>query len=398
MAAETIQTPPTPPPATRPQDEGQPVRFDRGLCFFLILVTIAIATVHVAGDSHYDFGVFYYASRIVWDGAGSSLYHLDLQQQYQLRYGRPPDFLFYYPPFSLLPFLPFAGLPVLGAFLGWTVLNLGLVTASVTSLSRRLGFRYGNWPVVLSLAFMPVSTNLAHGQVALVALAGYVLCYLAWRRGRWFEGGMALALAAFKPQLVAGFLLVLLLRRRWRELAGFAAGCVPLVLVSCWMVGFRALLAYPQFLLQCEGGPGIDPLKMANLRGLVTLVPGGGHVAAILVLSLAAVAAAAWRWRDLESGFAAAIIATCLVSYHFNPQDLSLMLIPLFFAIRRAAPSWKNVLAGSAVSAPLLCSILGEHLFVLLALPLVFLLVAFGRGWLEGDSGRPGEAAQSAAV
>jgi len=354
---------------------GDPIRVDRGLVFFLALVTAVVTAVHMAGDIRYDFGVFYYAGRMVWEGAGKSLYDLNQQHAFQVRYGRPPDFLFYYPPFALLPFLPLTLLPAIGAFILWTAFNVGLVTAAIAALSRRFDFRYGNWPLLLSFAFMPVASNLANGQLSLLALAGYVWCYMLWRRGRLFQGGLALALVAFKPQLVAGFLCILLIKRRWRELAGFATACIPLLMISWLIVGTRGLLQYPAFLSQCEVGPGIHPLKMANLRGLVTLFGGEGHQAIVVILSLAILPFAAWLWTDLDTGFSAAILYACLVSYHFNPQDLSVALIPVFMVIRTCGRRTASVLVASALVLPLVFSLFGGVLFALLALPLIAMLV-----------------------
>jgi glycosyl transferase family 87 len=224
---------------------------------------------------------------------------------------------------------------------------------------------------------MPVASSLAHGQLSILVLAAYVWCYALWKDGRRFTGGMVLALAAFKIQLLAGFLIVLLLKRKWRELAGVSAGCLPLLVISEMIVGLPGLLKFPQFIAECEAARRVNVLKMANLRGLVTLVSGGGdHIWIVAVLSLAVLLLAALAWRDLDTGFSAGILASMLISYHFYPQDLSLLLIPLFIAAQRWAPATLALVAVTLVVLPLALALAKDGYFVLLTIPYMILLLA----------------------
>jgi len=76
-------------------------------------------------------------------------------------------------------------------------------------------------------------------------------------------------------------------------------------------------------------------VAVTNLNGGLAALFGQHHVALLLALSVVTILWAAWAWVDLDRGFSAAILATMLVSYHFNPQDLSLCLVP-FFLSRKA--------------------------------------------------------------
>jgi hypothetical protein len=116
--------------------------------------------------------------------------------------------------------------------------------------------------------FMPVIACLANGQYSIVVLAAYAWCYALWHDGRRLAGGAVLALATVKFQLVAGFICVLLLKRKWKELAGFIAGCFPLIIISVMMVGVRGSLQYPRLLSELEKSTAVDPRHMANIRGL----------------------------------------------------------------------------------------------------------------------------------
>lgn len=355
-------------------ENGGPIRIDVRLLAFLGAVVLIVAAVHQAADAHYDFGVFYYAARMVWDGARTSLYDLNVQHAFQLRYGRPPDLIFCSPPFALIPYLPLAALPIRAAFVLWTVISIALFTAAIKSLASRVGFRHNNWPILLSVAFMPIVAVLTHGQLSIVVLFVYVWCYALWKDGRRFSGGLVLALATVKFQLVAGFVCVLLLKRKWSELAGFGLGCAPLLAITWLIEGWRGLLRYPALLAHEETTTGVLPKQMASFRGFVTLLGGhGDYVWIVALLSLAAVVLAAGAWKDLDTGFAAAILATMLASYHFNPQDLSLALIPLFLAVKYMPRTATERVVAGAILLPTVLWFAG--CFAVLAIPMVLMLV-----------------------
>ena len=67
---------------------------------------------------------------------------------------------------------------------------------------------------------------------------------------------------------------------------------------------------------------------------------------------------------DSGRGFAIAMVVTVLTSYHLNPHDLSLLLIPLAIAIRnlRLAPWGTAVLA--SLTLPVSLMLLGPHFWI----------------------------------
>jgi hypothetical protein len=306
---------------------------DIRLLLFFSAVAVIVLAVHSAAEAHFDFGVFYYAARMVLEKSGHALYSLEAQRIFQARFHRPSSQLFYGLPCSLIPYLPIAVLPIQIAFAAWTVISLALVHSSVRFLEIQSKLNSGNWPIILSVAFTPVAICLVHGQLSIMILAIYVLTYAQWFRGRRFWGGVVLAVALLKFQLVVGFVAVLLLKRKWRELAGFFSGAVVMLALSSWMAGIPALVAYPKFVRLSEGGFGSEPANMASLRGFLSLF-GSNHLALVFALSILAILFAAWSWKDLDRGFSAGILAAILTSYHCNPQDLSLCLIPFFLLVK----------------------------------------------------------------
>lgn len=343
-------------------------RAQAGLWFFLLFALAVVVAIHQAARAHYDFGTFYYAAHMVTGGARHQLYDLSAQRAWQARYHRPATQLFYYPPLAVVPYLLVIWLPMLPAFVLWTALSLLVLLACVRTLARLAGVEYGNWPLLLSLAFLPTAACLAHGQVSVLILAVYVATYLLWRDGRRFLGGLVLSVATLKFQLVVGFVAVLLLRRKWREVGGFACGAAVCAGLSLWITGIRALMAYPAFVRQSEGGVGSEPRNMANWRGLIGLV--AHHpLAWVVVLSVVTVVWAARAWANLEIGFSAALLAALLTSYHMNPQDLTLAIIPFFLCRRSGAmpARWLVPMAIATVLAPVVLMACGAP-FALLAI------------------------------
>ena len=357
------------------------IRTDRLHCnaplivFFALVLAIVVAA-HQHLNRRFDFGVFYFAAHMVLDGARHSLYDINAQHTFQTLYQRPPDTLFRNPPFALLPILPLAKLPMAAAFALWTIFSLGLLYAILRVLENETQIHFGNWPLLLAPAFAPVLGSFLHGQFSLVVVAAYTAAYALWRRGRHFLGGLILAIATIKFQAVLGLVLILALKRKGRELAGLSLGCAVLLAISLRMVGLNALLAYPHFLLHSDT-PLSELPHMANWQGFLTIL-GVNHWLLVLPLSLGTILCAEKAWKDLDRGFAAAILASVLVSYHLTPQDLSLLLIPFYLGIK------SGILPQARVPVFTLTTIASTLAMVILHVPLAFLAlpVAIALGWI----------------
>jgi hypothetical protein len=309
------------------------MHLDSSLLIFLTLVLTIFVVVHHHLDARFDFGVFYYAAHMVLDGSRHALYDFGAQHVFQAHFHRPPETLFRNPPVTLIPILIIAKLPMLVAFSVWTALEMALLILSLKRLEIETKISYGNWPILLSLAYVPVMGCMLHGQFSILILASYVFAYSQWRRGRRFIGGAILSIATLKFQLVIGFIAVLLLKRKWRELGGFATGSAVLLILSAFITGIPALLTYPKFVLHSDS-PISELNRYANWQGLLSLF-GQNHLWLAVLLSIVTVLWAAWTWEnDLDRGFCAAILASMLVTYHFTPQDLALSLIPFYLCAK----------------------------------------------------------------
>ena len=363
-----------PPRPAQPSNSAGTRRF--ALPVFLVLLVPLELLLHVIQDRKLDFAVFYYAARMVRDGRGGQLYDAAVQAAYQVRFHRPPDFTFNYPPVALLPFLLLASIPMMAAYTVWTAANLALLAKTARMVNGYLRWLTGDWPVLLALAFLPTGVCLVHGQFSILVFFLFTASFLAWQKGRPVLAGAILAVATFKFQLVVGLMAIVFLKREWKFIAGFCAGLIPMISISVLLAGPAALAKYPSFLktIAAHAGPSIDPGAMANLRGLLFFtLRHDPPLWAVVLLSAALVVWAARKWDGLESGFAIAVVATVLVSYHSNPQDLTVLLLPLGLAasrIRRDLP-WDLVVLFGFIGVP--AALLLLDAFALLALP-VFVL------------------------
>jgi hypothetical protein len=336
--------------------------------------------------------MFYSAAQMVHHRAAHQLYDLDTQHTFQLSYAKRVGLIFDYPAASLLLYLPGTWFPLSTAYLLWTILSTSMLFASSVVLNQRLcWFHHSLLFFFGSFLFLPTWLNLMHGQIVFAVLLAYAFAFYFLTEGRELAGGGALAFGLVKFHLVLPFVLVLMFRRRWRAVIGFLTGAAGFVITCIAVAGWRFLLEYPKLLLRLPSvtDAGTHLSGMANLHGLIV---GFTHwdppIAVLAMISFALLIWSARMWDrpdfprlgthnppaiqrdmpvlawDCSRGFAIAMVVTVLTSYHLNPHDLSLLLIPLAIAIRnlRLAPWGTAVLA--SLTLPVSLMLLGPHFWI----------------------------------
>jgi hypothetical protein len=295
-----------------------------------------------------DFTIFYTAGKSVYEGRGRELYDLETQLALQRSFApevkhRENALPFNHPPFEALLFVPLAGLPYVAAYIVWAVFNIVLILGFWILLRPRLPSLNNllpGLPLLVMFAFFPATMALLQGQDSILLLFLYGLAFWALATGRAYVAGLCLALALFKFQLVLPFVVVLLVRRQWKAVAGFTFTALVLLLVSAAVVGWNGVMAYPGFVLRLNRSPaqaGIDPRDMPNLRGLVAgSLHLGGVPAMLLIIALSiALLALVVRWwsvqpgQKFEFGFSLCLAVTTMISYHLFVHDLSVLLLPV---------------------------------------------------------------------
>ena len=361
-----------------------------------------------------DFPDFYCAARMLTEGNGHQLYDADVQRQYQARYAGRVGTLYIHPPFEAVFYLTVAWLPQRLAYLLWSFLNLAFLAAGVRHLANEAALPW-DWRAVLaaSLTFVPVLLCYVQGQDSLILLLLVILAFTALRRGEAFAAGCWLGLGLFKFQLVLPlvFVLVLTLRRNARTGLAKGLGMVTLALagLSAAISGWSVFIVYPKFLghLQAQPLAGVIPQAMANFRGFIYFffhpffVHGDQSPWAIAVLSILSLSGAAliktlmgWknarlasdqklvdsRQNEFDRAFGSTVLFASLVSYHLNPHDLSLLLLPMVLLLRDTmqaltnSPRWLLVaLSAILFLPPLHLLALQAHAYALVSIPVIAL-------------------------
>jgi hypothetical protein len=329
----------------------------------LILATLAMINLFLVWSSrnkilegNSDFIIYYTAAQIISSNQGPDLYNLEVQKQFQnkiLQTIRFRDGLLPYnhPAFEVIWFLPLGHLPYLKAFLIWAIASVLFFTLGtsilVKSCESQSQHQETNLGLILlgCLAFLPLFVTLLQGQDTGLTFLFLVLTYVNLKRSNDFSAGLWLSLVLQKFQILLPILLVLMAKKRWGTLGGFAAGAVAIFLVSVGLVGTAGVKSYLQLLVEMTGWVnryGIYPSQMHCLRGQVYAIWFDSHpglaigLTILLTLLLFVPLFKAWegKWRvqDLffDLKFALLIVISILVSPHVNFHDLALLLLPAF--------------------------------------------------------------------
>ncbi len=313
--------------------------------FFLWRVRDRIAR----GDP--DFTVFYTAGKILREGKGPQLYDPYTQQAVQREFTANADIRrgplpYIHPPFEALIFLPltFFSYPV--AFALWGAVNLVVLIGIMFVLQDSVEVLRGisNPELVLwSLAFFPVFATFHQGQDAILLLLVLVLGFRALREKADFRAGCWLGFGVFKYHLILPIILLLVIWKGRKLLAGFLATGACLAFMSLALVGWKAALQYPSYALHIASNAGFGGIPLRQLPNLLGLLAGWGFlgesgwpVQGLVLTCGAALLIVVARLRKHANDaqvsnlcVACAVISALLVGYNTNTYDLSLLVLAL---------------------------------------------------------------------
>jgi hypothetical protein len=361
-----------------------------------VLLVVAVLLYCAAFDHprDFDFAGCYSAGFISRHSGTASVY--DVQRQIQAQRaltGRNQLFLYAYPPIHALLFAQLARFPYLTAYIIWGFLDIALWTLFVCLLRP-----YAPIPrdplhyLMLCFLFLPAWATVVLGQNSLILLVLYTLTFICLRHRHEYWAGVFLGLGLLKYHLVLPFALILLLRGKWRVIAGFGVAGSVLVALSFAAAGTAGMLDFLHLVLEIAKGPANPAYESFSPRHIMPTVWGlfaallGRYVSLLWIKILAALTCAgmvvftAWRWQREERAqgddtlgpmFAAALAVSLIVTPHIYSYDLTLMLLVmlLMFSSSRwtTDASWRRLLTLAAV---------------LLYVPLYPLLFAHGASFL----------------
>jgi Glycosyltransferase family 87 len=299
-----------------------------GLLPFLFGVELlaSIVFLPIALHGNADFRQFYTGGYMLRAGYRHQLYDYDLQTRIG---GSPLPAV--HPAYEYLLFAPLTLLPYRAAYVGWLLINCGLLLGSI----RLLRSEFGGSPWLLAgivLAFVPVWITLFQGQDSLLLL---FLLLLTSRSKDELSAGLWLGLGAFKFHIVVPIALIYLLWRKWRMFAGFCISGGLAALVSVVFVGIGGSLHYVST-ASTRAATALHPGAMPSLYGMIIAIT-GQNIIAVALATLGALGALAWAAHQKPS-LAAAILTVPLMSFYFMGHDLTILLIPI--AVSGLCLSW----------------------------------------------------------
>jgi len=332
----------------------------------LITALLAVASLaHAAreGSGATNFVAFYAAGAIVRQGDGAHLYDIDSQEAAE-RAARPAGlqraYAFVFPAFSAWLFAPLTLLSYREAQLAWAAANIAGLALLLVALARYLR----SVPASPRRAFLvavaistPAMATVLGSEVEVLIAGSLFASYLLLCDRRDGLAGVLAAGALFKPHLLAGVVLFLLVRRRWRALASLAAVATPLLVLPALALGPHTLVDHAHLLLRFPAERrdlAVDADTMANWRGVVVSVTGSNNAwlwaPGLIVIALAALALAVRRWRDaatsLEQAYALALLLPLVASPHVRTQSLLLAFVAGALALRTSFAAPEPLVAG----------------------------------------------------
>jgi Glycosyltransferase family 87 len=314
-----------------------------------------------------DFPAFLAGWNLLVHGHADQLYDLGAQKlvQQQLIGGSFANGVlpFVNPPYAATLFGALGRLSLSAGYWVWAAMNIVLLCILFVLLKRIVHLPNQQWRGFAgwAIAAAPVWAALMGGTFSLwvcVGLAGFVV---AMQEQREFSAGVWLGLVALKPQYLPAILVLLVARRSWRALGGFAGAMAALVAVSLPWVGvdgyrkFFSLLAS----FSSEGAKySAHAELMWNVRGLLTRLIERGSLSAAnsdawlilkhdrltsaitLALFACSLVGVFWAKRfPLRIHLALTICVMVILSPHGHIHDTILMLVAVGLAWHLAVES-----------------------------------------------------------
>jgi hypothetical protein len=260
-------------------------------------------------------------------------------------------------PLTMVPMIPFAGLPVQRAKQVWLVFNLAFLAITLWMLSRVTGRSVLLLWIITFFGYYALNANFFLGQYYVFLLLLLTLTVYSLQRDQPWAAG-ALAGLAFALKLYGGpYLLFFIAARKWKAVAGMIATMLGSVTIAIAMFGWADVQYYllqllPRFL---EAGA-VDPYNVRN-QTMSTLLR---------------------RCFMAEPQLNPHPLLNSPAAYFFSRALFSLTVLLLLYLGTRKTTSIERDFAWCVVAILLLSTNLSSYTFILLLLPVVLMMDSRG--------------------
>jgi hypothetical protein len=303
-----------------------------GLCVFWTGLGSWIAPA----AQYSDFLNLYTGAGLAHEGRFADLHSPEVQLTFERRFYPQLASLrpFVRPAFYAAFLSPLALVPFGAAFRVWIASQTVLLVACWIWAWRR----FGPDALIFGALALPAPLGIASGQDCVFLLVALIAAYEFMDRGRDGWGGAALALMLFKFHLVLLWPVALVIQKRWRTLAGYAAMAAAEG-AACLALGGPASIRSYFALLRNKNLENLSPSPalMISHSGLAANL---NLESPAFTLGLIAVVVAAFLWAirnaPLWQMFALTAVASEIVAPHVYGYDATLLLLPVWLTIFRS--------------------------------------------------------------
>ncbi len=311
----------------------------------------ALGSLVVESARRHDFLNLYTGGKLALEGRFADMHVPEVQLEYERRLvpDVTPVVPFVRPHFYSLFLAPLALFEYRFAFWLWIGFQtLALLGCQIWGLRR-----FGPEGLAMAALFLPTALGIAHGQDCVLMLAVSIGAYSLMSAGKPFAGGAVLALGFAKFHLFLLWPVALVVTRRWRMLAGLAAGAAAETAISLALGGWTGVERYVAFLRKKDlERLSPSPELMVNAQGIAANLF-GESVWAVAGLSLAALALWAWAIRGAPPWrlWTATTLAGLLIAPHVYGYDAALVLLPIWLTVQSGSKPAR--IAATLASTPI---------------------------------------------
>ena len=232
------------------------------------------------------------------------------------------------PPLLAWIFAPFTLASEPAAYAMWTLVSLGALVCAWFLAAPYSGLARVTL-LLLAIGLWPLLWGLYLGQPDLLVIALVAAAWWFCARDMPIGTGVALALATFlKPQVVIVIPLALLVSARYRHVAAWVIACAALGAATVAALGSSGLASWWEALKAVQADPAQTNETLARILGL------GPLTYALWALQGAAALFVAYRRREAEIVFAAGILGSAAVGFHFHYWDYTCLVLAAWLVLR----------------------------------------------------------------